>query len=79
MKKKDTDNTDTNNNGKNKVGVGKVVTGLVVGSVLGATIGLLIVPKTAVGNLLSPIMKSSESHRPLVSRIFLIKRQHEYD
>jgi len=73
MRMKDT------SNGNNMGDFGKVVTGLVVGSVLGATIGLLMAPKTAVGNLLSPIMESSESHRPLVSRIFLIKRQHEYD
>jgi len=66
-------------NGNNKGDFAKVVTGLLVGSVLGATISLLMAPKTAIGNLLSPITENSESHRPSVSRIFLIKHQHEYD
>jgi gas vesicle protein len=46
MKKKNTSNTtDTNTSKKTKkAGVGKVITGLAVGSVVGATVGLLLAP-----------------------------------
>ena len=36
--------TKNRENGNNKSGIGKVVTGLVVGSVIGATVGLLMAP-----------------------------------
>jgi len=46
MKKKNRSNTtDTNTSKKTKkAGVGKVITGLAVGSVVGATVGLLLAP-----------------------------------
>jgi gas vesicle protein len=46
MKKKNTSNTtDTNTSKKTKkAGVGKVITGLAVGSVVGAAVGLLLAP-----------------------------------
>jgi gas vesicle protein len=43
MKKKNTSDTNTSKKTK-KAGVGKVITGLAVGSVVGATVGLLLAP-----------------------------------
>lgn len=44
MTKKNTGNGDNGDNGNERSGIGKVVTGLVVGSVVGATVSLLLAP-----------------------------------